>query len=379
MKTILKFLVLIFAVLIVSCKESTDMLTVVKPDGSCYRVFNKTADNEFLLGDKSIDHNSFPVEIDSTWQIYWRYKDTGIRTDFPLSRKILDSLNIQSSTSKIEGQKIKSDVLVFIRKDFESPEQMDTLFKWKENHSWKDLKVKHQLDKKFGWFYTYYKYTETYPKIETPVEVPITDYLTNVEIMYWFTGQPDILKGMNGIEARDYLGRLEDKYNQWFASNAWKAEFKILLANYKLIKKPPVNYEVFSGLRDSIFNSKVKNYPDFKMEQILRDFFKSDVYSDLWKTENSPMKQFEEEFYSKAMQYLENSFNYKLIMPGTITNPGNAVVRGDTLTWNLTAYRMFPADYVIQAESRKANVWTFLLTGLILIVAIGSFIWKGKK
>jgi len=66
-------------------------------------------------------------------------------------------------------------------------------------------------------------------------------------------------------------------------------------------------------------------------------------------------------------------------MPGVVTGQNNAVVHGDTLVWNLTTYRMIPADYVIEAQSRKANSWAFILTGLILIIAIGSFVWKPGK
>jgi hypothetical protein len=36
-------------------------------------------------------------------------------------------------------------------------------------------------------------------------------------------------------------------------------------------------------------------------------------------------------------------------------------------------------DYVIEAESRKANLWAFIVSGLILALAIGSFWYKPKR
>jgi len=66
-------------------------------------------------------------------------------------------------------------------------------------------------------------------------------------------------------------------------------------------------------------------------------------------------------------------------MPGKVKLPENAIQQGDTLVWTLNAYRMALDDYTIEAQSRKTNIWAFILTGLILIVAIGSFIWKPKK
>ncbi len=79
------------------------------------------------------------------------------------------------------------------------------------------------------------------------------------------------------------------------------------------------------------------------------------------------------------MKYFEKEFAYKLILPGKIIQPNNAIVQGDTLVWKLSAYRLIPADYVIEAQSRKANIWAFLLTGVIVLLAVGSFLWRPKR
>jgi len=66
-------------------------------------------------------------------------------------------------------------------------------------------------------------------------------------------------------------------------------------------------------------------------------------------------------------------------MPGTITPSNNAVLTNGILTYKLTAYRMLYNDYTIEAESRKTNIWAFIVTEIILIIAVGSFIYKPKK
>jgi len=66
-------------------------------------------------------------------------------------------------------------------------------------------------------------------------------------------------------------------------------------------------------------------------------------------------------------------------LPGDIIQANNAVVDGETLTWKLTPQRLIPDDYILEAQSRKANIWAFILTGLIVIIALGSFIWKPWK
>ena len=381
MKSTVFHLLFIVALAVSSCSEPTDMLTVINADGSCYREFTECPDSAFLTGDFSEDHNPFPAVVDSTWEFAWRYKDSELRKDFPISKEAFDSLkDFQFSNSKFEGQKNKGSILVYARKSYTSVEEMDSLFHLKPSNEWSDLKVKHHLETKFRWFYTYYTYRETYPKIETEFNIPVEKYMTKDEALWWFTGQPDIVQGMNGVEIREFAGNIENKFQQWYNDNLWSQEYKVLLVNYKLVKNAPVSETELAGLQDSIFNTKVKDTEDFKMEQILDDFFQTKAFSAFWNEENSPMTQYESDRKdSKFMKYFEKEFAYKLILPGKIIEPNNAIVQGDTLVWKLSAYRLIPADYVIEAQSRKANTWAFLLTGVIVLLAVGSFIWKPKR
>jgi hypothetical protein len=257
---------------------------------------------------------------------------------------------------------------------------MDTQFKFRRSNFWSNLEVKHLLDTRFRWFYTYYTYKETYPKLKTGFSIPIEKFMSKDEAMFWFTGKPDILKGMNGVEVREYVGTIEDNFHKWFNKNLWDSEYRVLLENYSNIAQLQVSKERLKALKDTIFNAKVDKVEDFKMEQILDSYFKTTVFTAFWKTDNCPMVKFESDFNDQGfVEYFKEAFTYKLIMPGVVTGQNNAVVHGDTLVWNLTAYRLIPAPYVIEAQSRKANIWAFILTGIIFIVAIGSFIRKPGK
>ena len=380
MKTNFKLLFLGIILLLASCKQHNDMLTRINADGSCYREFNENANQAFLKGSKLAKDNPFPVDLDSSWQLSWTCNNAKFRADFPLSKAVYDSIFSQKKGNpKIVDKKPNADVIITARRNYKSVEEMDKLFRLKKSEKWSDLKVKHKLETQFRWFYTYYTYTETYPNIKNNLEIPIGKYMTKDEAMYWFTGQPNVLQGMNGVEAREYVGKIEDGFNLWFAQNMWNAEFKVLVENYDKLKNPPVSTLRLIQLRDSIFNKSSKNFMDIKMEQALNEYFKTKVFSVLWKVENNPMKKFEEAYLEHTIGYFETEFNYKLILPGKVTQPGNAIINGDTLTWKLTAYRFIPADYVIQAQSRKVNVWAFLLTGLIILIAVGSFIRKPKR
>jgi hypothetical protein len=359
----------------VSCSAPTNMLTGINADGSCYRAFTEKVDPAFMVNGLAKGNNPFPVTIDSTWEISWIYRNSGLRMDFPLKKSVCDSMIKQGADNK----NVNNQFTVYIRRDYHSVEEMAATFKLKKSHEWSNMKVKYNLEKKFHWFYTYFTYRETYPKIHTDFELPIENYMTRDEAQFWFTGKPDLLQGMNGLEIREYVGNLEDKYNRWFAQNIWNVEYKVLLANYDRIRYKPVTKKRLALLKDSIFHS-IANVEDCDMEKSLNSYFKTKAFSLLWMTKDSPMKKFENDFSGQEIvEYFFRECTYKLKMPGEITQPNGAIVQGDTLVWKLTAYRMIHDDYVIKAQSRKTNSWAFAVTGLIVLLAVGSFFYKPKK
>jgi hypothetical protein len=116
------------------------------------------------------------------------------------------------------------------------------------------------------------------------------------------------------------------------------------------------------------------------MEKILNKYFKTKAFSIFWTNKESPLKKFEDNFEKlEFVSFFGKEFDYNLCMPGRIIPKENQVMQGDTLNFKLTAYRMIYNDYVIEAESRKANLWAFIVSGLILALAIGSFWYKPKR
>jgi len=279
MKTHTKILIFFATVCaLTSCIKPDDMLTVINPDGSCYKEFSNKTLPDFMLGENLTEQSNFPVSIDSTWKITWKLEDsTEISTEFPLRQSAYDSIVARMPDEKDpKTNKIQKKLPVFdvvIRKDYKSVEEMGNNFKLRESHEWSKMKVKYNLDKKFRWFYTYYTYTETYPKIETKFKTPIDSFMTKEEATYWFTGEPNIFKGMNGIEIREAVGSLEDKYNHWFAKNLWDNEFDILLTNFDLMETAPVSKDNLTRSKDKILESKVKSDKDFNMEKLLNTYF----------------------------------------------------------------------------------------------------------
>jgi hypothetical protein len=324
-----------------------------------------------MIGDTS-KSNPFPVDLDSCWKISWTYLTPEIHTNWPVENWKWD----KNDTTK--------ELTFTARRDFKNAKEMGDQFRFRKSHEWHDLKSSCVLDKKFRWFYTYYNYKEIYSQIKTFDNVPFSKYMTNDEASFWFTGEPNMLKGLNGIEIREYIGDLENKYNSWFAHNLWNVEYKALLTNYDLLDPKPMSKLRLEQARDSVFekNMSFKNNGEMELEmnQCLDNYFKTTTFSTLWNKKESPMKKFEDTLDSlQFIEYFIPSVKYKMMMPGEIIDPKNAITQGDTLVWNLTAYRMVYGDYEITAQSRKANAWAFIVSGLVILLAAGSYFIKLKR
>ena len=345
MKAIRNLFLLLILVFFASCSHNQEMLTVIQSDGSCYRQFSAKVDSAFLSGDTSEDHNSFPVLITSDWEI------------------LDDSL----------------DNFISIRRRYSSVNKLSEEFAWKPDFDWADMKVEYNFSKKFRWFYTYYTYTETYPKIKADFELPIEDYLTPDELSFWLTGTPDLTQGMNGIEISAYISDLDEKYNTWFYKNYWNAACDLILNNYdRLGISIPKDRLVHA--KDSIFKENfdytLSDYLD--ISDMLDKYFQSEQFSQ--PQVNELLASFDDNYLDErtVSRYFETDLIYKLIMPGKLLHADNAVIHHNTITWRLSAYRMTYGDYTIQATSRKLNVWVLALTGIIVLIAVGSFVRRGR-
>ena len=65
-------------------------------------------------------------------------------------------------------------------------------------------------------------------------------------------------------------------------------------------------------------------------------------------------------------------------MPGRVLDAGMGEYDGEVIHYRLGAERMIPGAYTISATSRVTNIWAFIVTFLVIILAIGSFFYRRK-
>ena len=115
------------------------------------------------------------------------------------------------------------------------------------------------------------------------------------------------------------------------------------------------------------------------IKDALRDFFHSDAYAMFFNDETPCGEALNKEF-TNSLNIFWFNVPYTLTMPGTVVDPGNGTLRPDgTVFYPFTGERLIPQDYVITATSRKTNLWACILSALIILLAIGSFVIRRKR
>ena len=244
------------------------------------------------------------------------------------------------------------------------------------------MRSKAKLDKRFRWFYTEYTFTETFYCVGDTFKLPATNYADKAEISYWFTGQPNLIAGMSGAEASQKLGDMEPKITKWLNDNLFKTGFDFIVANYDSIANPPVSREQFIQLHDSLAKYLLAHDDEIlaiNVEDALRDFFHSNAYAMFFDEDNPLGEKLNKEFMNRLNIFWFN-VPYTLSMPGKVTDAGNGTLQPDgTILYPFTGERLIPQDYTITATSHVAHIWAYIVTLLIILLAIGSFLYRRKR
>ena len=241
------------------------------------------------------------------------------------------------------------------------------------------LKSEATLDRKFKWFYTDYTFTETFRGWEDSFNIPITDYLSQDEASFWFTGYPELPKGITGKEL-DYLSDISCNAEHWAFDVMWDIYFRSIAEYYDQIGNPPVDRETFLSMRDTVMKSayeKEINVMDFVGDngalEYLDRFFNTNVFTE---TDIPDAETYGGTLWYQSVGLGCLKVSYTLKMPGKVIDAGRGQVEDGVIQYRFGGDYLITGDYTFTASSRCANVWAFLLSGLIVIIAVGSFFIK---
>jgi hypothetical protein len=333
-------------VLFASCEHPMTMETEVHEDGSLDKTIT------FEKGDSAlITNNIFGIDSTKGWS-------TEI-VELPVERK-------ENGEDKIQYKTV-------FKKQFASVDQLnselntssDTLFK-----------VNSTFEKKFRWFYTYIRYTETFLPINRFKMLSPEDYL-NEEDNQFIDRLPGEGKSISKADSL-YLQMLNVKINDYYTNMAiFNEQFEIMK---ELVKRSNLDNRWIDTLirkKEYIYNhiEKMKDEPDFALmmvdslhiplnrEQAIKD---APV---LAKDLNSRLS-----FMSFAN---DGKYTNIIHMPWTIVNSNADSVEGNTLVWRPLVTKFLFKEYRMYAEVRKLNLWTLIVSAVLVLLTI--FLWARKK
>ena len=341
MKNIRLYLALVMTALALSsCEDAEEygyakMRTTINSDGSCSRE---------ISFNKEMNHNG--IIIDSEW--------------------VGNPKNDQMTT-------------VFYTRNYDNAAQMSEDIPLKLNG--KRLQSKANVEKQFRWFYTEYTFTESFASIGDIFPLSPTLYADSEMVEAWFVGLRGVGKAMNGAEVMGLLSNMGQKMDIWLSDNLIHSAMEYIYAHYDSIENPPVNREQFMQMRDSLANFlRKQSNGDFLVydhKRGVQEFFTSNAY-DIFFDESDCAKGMSKHL-TPLMSFSNLNVPYALTMPGEIVNADNGYYTDGVITYILSGERLIPADYVITATSRQTNIWAYVVTAIVILLAIGSWVWKFSR
>jgi len=356
MKTAKIIMTLLALTFMVSCVDYYRMVTTLDRKGNVYRELYAHGDSAFMAGNNS--RNPFLFDISPDWTVN-RY-DTAFNYNFFGNDENLN-VKISKTTNSIEdySKNIRCDSDM---RSFAVPEE--------------------SLTKRTRGFYTYYSLKVIYKKLQYEAPISIDNYLNKDEQLLWTQGSFDNYKAMNGSEMNDYLSEINDKATKWYARNL----FEINLIS---IKKLTENYDLDRD-KENIFIKWAKflkfdtiNIDPKTVCNVLDSFYVTTYFSKLYNTNHEILdnnfNQLQDSSFKINTDIFGKDISYELVVPGKMLQTNAPIIHSDTLVWQVDGMRLLFADYSLEAKYRIVNKWAFLLTGLLIVIAIGSIVALIKR
>lgn len=229
-----------------------------------------------------------------------------------------------------------------------------------------------QFEKKFRWFYTYIRYTETIRPINRFIMVSTEDYF-NQEDNAFINRLPGEGKGISKADSL-YLQILNEKISDQFANmGIFKEEYKIM---EEVIKRSSLEKKWLDTLyknQEFIYNhiDKMKGEPDFaeKMADSLK--------IPLPKPQSSKdFKEISKDLNARLhfMGFARDGKYVNVIeMPWTVTDSNADSVAENKLYWRPLVTKFIFKDYTMFAESKKLNLWAVVVSMVVVGVTVFAF------
>lgn len=343
--------------LLTSCNCNFKMITSIEKDGTVARSFICPADSALLCGTPASDINEsiLPIKITEEWKLYWNTVNSSERHAWPMTSEEYCS---QEDT-----------IILTVERNFDSAEDMSRNFQF----DIVPVKPYSKLEKKFRWFYTEYIFSETFPQPD--FRVPVSDFLSEEEALFWFTGEVNDTGMQSGSLIFEDLCAIAPRVNKWLAANYLAEASEYVAKHYDDIRNVPMTREEFVNSIESFVKQQSEKADDngisesWLEEAFIRQYG-SNAFMKCIKEMDEPLPS------EKWSAYMNFSFNYSVVMPGKPMPMPGISINGKVQSCKLNLGMIYPRDYILTFKSRDINAWAWLLCAFVVFFTIFSVLSK---
>jgi hypothetical protein len=336
-------IVLGISILIMGCENPIRMETVVNEDGS----LDKTIVLEEADSAK-MKENIFGISKENDWEV--TTQDSPHLSDSATSEKI--QITFKKYFLRAEDM------------NAELNKQSDTLFN-----------VHSVFEKKFRWFYTYIRYSETIKPIDRLKMVKASDYFT-IEDKLFIDRLPG--EGMSISKADSfYLEQLNQKIFSYYANwGIFKEEYSIL---QEVVKRHAPQQWLDTLKDESNIKFIYDKVDEMKGEPMFAEKMADSLGIPLSSKEKEDFNRLSKDLNSRIsfMSYARDGKYQNIIhMPWSVVSTNADSVAGNSLFWKPLVTKFAIQDYEMYAEARRLNLWAVAVSLVIIGLAIFSFTRK---
>ena len=350
MRNYFRMLVVVIAFILTACGGiKIKYFTRINPDGT---VFKRVT----AIGDSSdIYANPFTFDVNYGWSVSYDTEIDTIKGD-----TLYVAIAERTFKSAIEAQQ------TFYREN-------DTIVQ-REN-------VYMTLQQRFRWFFTFNTYRETFEQRFPFKWVSIDDYLTDEQFAYVFRRDTSLVDVYSKKELSQFEEELKRKFGEYHFTSCSYEYINLIETyakenNYSFTEKAKQDVERFilSKMDYELEFLSVKRLIP-KVDSIIGAKWVSDAYR----------KHYFDMFSNVCSNGVvlwfidnEDEFTVEVDVSGVVYDTNASTVEGNNVVWSFPGNIFQVKDYNLIVKYRTANIWAFVLTGLIIVFLIG-WLFRLKK
>lgn len=258
-----------------------------------------------------------------------------------------------------------------IQKDFSNVDELNKELAYREDTVQVNAFVK--LDKKFRWFYTYYRYEETFFKIFPFTGADMQDFVTESELATYRAGK----------DSTDIEERIEE-----YAQHAVFEEYFHAMQQAVQQGNFVITDSALAQRKQELFDKAMDwEFYNFEDEDFTLHFLK---ICDAVYTPPVSFMQLKPELAEVNQKYVDylafftavlpgEDYRVEVYVPGRVfdTNANNSV-NDDNVVWEFSADQFHYFDYTLWVESRHINILPAAATAAFVVAAL-FLLWLSAR